>query len=233
MKKRFSTIQLLIILSVLSFSAQSLAQSRDFLFKYFKQKKTFTYGLNNRQTKMLVEPSSIYSGYIGIKYGNQLKHVITVNSTVFWIGDYQESPTLEPMEMQLNYVGLAEEFRFLKYNRWSFSSYIHLGAGKGRFRNSFPLGSRWLFPLETGIHGAYALNKWLEIKGGAGYRYVFHSQGLPLHGFYYKLSIGLNFQVFKSWALEVCKSISNYKRKLFPMVSPPYDSEGHLLAFSF
>ena len=147
---------------------------------------------------MLLEPSAIYCGYVGIKFGHQLKHVVTLNSTVFWVGNYRQSSGQEPMEIQLNYAGFAEEFRFWKHNRWSLSSYIHFGVGKGRFRLEHSVDSEWLYPIEMGIHGAYSINKWLEIRGGGGYRYIFNSKELPLHAFYYKLGVGLNFKEFKN-----------------------------------
>ncbi|GEM_PF-970397 len=209
-----SMIKMVLVLCCIHFSFHSFGQKSNLLFRYFKEKRTVTYGLNNRRTRMLSEPSSIYSGYVGIKFGNQLKHVVTLNSTVLWVGDYKETPYSDPLEVQLNYIGFAEEFRFWKHDQWSLNLYLHLGVGKGRFRSMTPVESRWLYPLEAGVHGAYSLNKCLELRGGVGYRYVFNSGELPLHGPYYKLGVGLDIKEFKSWSKEFCAFLSDFKRKV-------------------
>ena len=194
-------LRCLLVLIGFTFAEHSNGQLNDFLFGPFKEKKTVTYGLNNRRTSLLNENTTLYGGYIGIKFGGQLKHVITLNSTVFWVGEYDAPQGLQPTEVQLNYAGFAEEYVFWRYQKWAFSSYIHLGAGKGRFRtasfDNYPFATHWIFPAELGLQTGYSLNKWLELKAGGGYRYVMNAGDWPLHGFYYKLGAGLNFQEFK------------------------------------
>lgn len=207
---------ILLLVIGLSFSFLSNAQLNDFLFRHFKERKSVTYGLNNRRTSILNENSTIYGGYIGIKFGNRLKHVITLNSTVMWVGEPNADIGLEPVEVQLNFAGFSEEYVFWKHNQWAFSSYLHFGIGKGRFR-SIPEGlnpsfSQWVFPAEFGIHSAYSPNKWLELRTGGGYRYVFNSADWPLHGFYYKVGAGLNIREFENWVHQVSDLFKRLKR---------------------
>lgn len=193
----------LLLIIGLSISMPLNAQVNDFLFSHFKKKKTLTYGFNNRRTSLLYDHSTIYAGYVGIKFGSQLKHVITLNSTAFWVGNPERlaAEGLQPLEVQLNFVGLSEEFMFWKKNRWTFSSYIHLGAGQGRFRSIAPdqqiVDEQWMFPLELGIHSGYSPNSWLELRVGGGYRHLFKAGDWPLHGLYYKVGAGVNFRELK------------------------------------
>lgn len=177
----------------------SKAQFRDFLFGHFKEKKSITYGLNNRRTKLFQDRATIYGAYAGIQFGNDLKHVLTINSTLWWVGNDADHFSA-PSEVQLNFLGFSEEYVFWKKNRWSFSTYIHLGLGKARARatdfnlQTTPYLSRWVFPAEGGIHGEFTLNKWLSFRGGLGYRYVLNSSDWPLHGMYFKVGAGVKIK---------------------------------------
>lgn len=189
------------------FSFASYGQVGDFLFKYFKEKKSVTYGLNNRRTTVFQDKATIYGGYLGIKFGSQLKHVITLNSTVFWVGDYVDESGLNMAnEVQLNFVGFSEEFVFWRRNQWAFSSYLHFGLGKAKFRENNAvdiLENRLVYPLEFGIHSGYSPTEWLEFRLGGGYRYVLNSGEVSLHGFYYKIGAGLNLQKCKDWTKSI------------------------------
>lgn len=204
----------------ISISVSTFGQINDFLFRHFKEKKAITYGLNNRRTSILKDPSTIYSGYLGIQFGDKLKHAITLNSTVLWVGKPHETQTFEPTEAQLNFVGFSEEFEFLRHQNWCVSSYLHFGVGKARFRpiqaeNPSPFHSQWIAPFEAGIHLAYSPTKWLEIRTGGGYRYVFNSGDWRLHGFYYKVGAGLNIPELKDWVVDITDILKKFKRKPF------------------
>ncbi|MCG8576712.1 MAG: hypothetical protein MI810_17670 [Flavobacteriales bacterium] len=191
------------------------------MFRHFKEEKVVTYGLNNRKTRFLNDPSTLYGGYIGIKYGNRLKHVITLNSTVFWVGNELDNTNLTT-EVQLNFAGLSEEYVYWKTPKWNFATYLHFGAGKARFRSwnqpSNPsFSSRWVFPAELGLHSEFALNSWLGIRGGVGYRYVFNSSEWPLHGFYYKIGAGLNTQEFLVWLKDMKKFYKDISRRRYTL----------------
>lgn len=213
-----SRYNLIISLLIISFgySNNTNAQLNDFLFRHFKGKKAVTYGLNNRRTTLLYEPSTIYAGYIGIKFGNQLKHVITLNSTLLWVGEPKNDLAFSPTEVQLNFIGFSEEYVFLKHKKWAFSSYIHFGAGKANFRPIEPFSgldhTQWVFPSEFGIHTAYSLNKWLELRTGGGYRYVMNAGNWPLHGFYYKVGAGINFKSFEIWFDELKTNLRQFNQ---------------------
>ena len=195
-------------LILLSFVYTSNAQVGDFLFKHFREKKTVTYGLNNRRTSLLQENATIYGGYLGIKFGSQLKHMVTLNSTLLWVGNYiDQTGVSNPLEVQLNFIGFSEEFVFWKKNRWAFASYLHIGVGKARFRDAMVnedlLSNNFVYPGEAGIHSSYAPIDWLEFRLGGGYRYVFNSKEIPLNGFYYKVGAGINLQKFKDWGNQI------------------------------
>ena len=195
-----------LIFFCLSFT--SFGQMGDFLFKYFREKKSVTYGLNNRRTTLLQDNATIYGGYLGIKFGSQLKHMITFNSTLFWVGDYMDETGISnPLEVQLNFIGFSEEFVFWKKNRWAFASYLHIGAGQARFRETFMnedlFRDKLVYPGEIGLHSSFAPIEWLEFRIGGGYRYVFNSKEIPLNGFYYKVGAGINLQKFKDWGNQV------------------------------
>jgi len=172
-------------------------QIRDFLFGHFKEKKSITYGLNNRRTRIFQDRSTIYGAYIGIKFGERLKHVVTLNSTVLWVGS-NDIDFVQPTEVQLNFVGFSEEFEFWKKGRWSLSTYLHGGFGRAHARpvsapaNNDLFATQWVIPTEAGIHGEFSVNEWLSFRGGAGYRYVFNKEKWPLHGMYFKVGAGVN-----------------------------------------
>lgn len=175
------------------------AQLDRWFIKPFKQEKSVTYGLNNRRTQLFDENGTIYGAYAGIQFGNNLKHVATINSNVFWIGSNTEHFP-QASEVQLNFVGVSEEYIFWKRNQWSFNSYLHIGVGKARVRpvsaviQETPYASQWVVPLEGGIQNQYDINKWLSVRGGVGYRYVFNSNDWPLHGMYAKIGVGVKFK---------------------------------------
>ena len=66
------------------------------------EENSFTYGLHNRRTELMGNSCSIYGLVLGFPHSTRMKHMLTLNSTVFWIG---ENP-----EVQLNYFGFAEEY---------------------------------------------------------------------------------------------------------------------------
>ena len=206
----------LIILCLFIQTTPSYGQLNDFLFRHFRESKAVTYGLNNRKTRIMQSPTTLYGGYIGIKFGQQLKHVITLNSTAFWVGESANGGILH--EAQLNYAGFSEEFLFWQKNKWGFSTYLHIGLGKARFRPlSFDpalhtIQSKWIVPTEYGLQGTYALNNWLEIRSGFGYRYVLNAGDWPLHGFYYKVGAGINFKELEIWY----KDLRSMYQSIFP-----------------
>ena len=175
------------------------AQFDRFFIKPLKQEKSITYGLNNRRTRLFDDNGTIFGGFAGVQFGNNLKHVITINSTVFWIGN-EDSHFPEVSEVQLNFIGFSEEYVFWQRNRWNVSSYLHIGVGKASVRpvneslQSTPYASDWVIPGEAGIQSEHFLNKWLSVRGGFGYRYVFHSNDWPLHGIYAKVGAGIRIK---------------------------------------
>jgi hypothetical protein len=199
----------LVLIVSLSISIPINAQDNHRLLDHFKEKKKLTYGLNNRHTIILHERATIYAGFIGIKFGNRLKHVITLNSTGFWVGNPARLSVLgrQPVEAQLNFIGLSEEYLFWKKKRWALSSYMHMGVGKGRFRSVTPdmniVHTQWIYPLEMGLLTGYSPNPWLELRLGGGYRYTFNAGDWPLHSMYVKIGAGVNLRVLQSKLLQL------------------------------
>lgn len=205
----------LLLYHILLFATFSVAGQKNlaqFLLSPFKEKKTITYGLNNRRTLLLQDQSTIYGGYIGVKFGDRLKHVFTLNSTLFWVGEGDYVPNVT--ELQLNYLGFAGEYLFWQKEKWAFSSYMHGGAGKIRTVSnvlSNQTNKDWVFPLEAGLHAGYLPNNWLELRFGGGYRYVLSSGNVPLNGFYYKVGAGVNLRHLKSAYSKMCKQLKGFR----------------------
>lgn len=175
------------------------AQRGSFLFRHFQQEKSVTYGLNNRRTLLFRDNATIYGGYIGIQFGDNLKHVVTINSTILWTGNDTEHFS-QATEVQLNFIGFSEEFIFWKRKRWSFNTYLHFGVGKANARavnpvlQTSPYDSKWVLPFEAGLQNEYTINSWFSIRSGFGYRYVFNSGDWPLHGMYVKVGAGVKIK---------------------------------------
>jgi hypothetical protein len=182
-----------ILVSSLLYTTKSFGQLDSFLTAPFKDKKSFTYGLNNRRTILLNDHASIYGIYMGIQYGNRMKHVVTLNSTLLWAGNGPQ--------VRLSYVGFAEEFTFLSIRRLGLISYIHGGFGYASYRNlpGSAQASRRdaVGPLEMGIHLSYGLWDWLQLKGGAGYRIVLPNKNPELNSVYYKVGASVNLRLLK------------------------------------
>lgn len=181
------------ILCSFFFPIEASGQIDSLLIAPFKEKKSITYGFNNRRTFLLNSSSTIYGLYMGIQYGKRLKHVITINSNGFWAGEEQQ--------VQLLYGGLAEEFTFLSLKRFDFISYIHAGLGIARYREmnssgSYIISRELISPIELGIHGSFSVNSWLALNGGAGYRFVLLEEIDQLDHIYYKIGLSLSIEKF-------------------------------------
>jgi hypothetical protein len=205
-----------LIIWVLTLSSLSTnAQLKDFLFKNFHEKRTLTYGLNNRNTSLLQESSTIYAGYIGIKYGDRLKHVITLNSTFFWVGKQTTDQGTIPHEAQLNFVGLSEEYTFWKHNKISLTSYLQIGFGQARIRpvlnDSYTIRKN-VFPFEAGIHLGYSPLRWVDLRTGVGYRYTLNQGDWRLSSVYYRLGLAVNIKELKNWIKETQPIIDRIKK---------------------
>ena len=183
------------------------AQRIDNFFHHFQEERRIVYGLNNRQTRFLGDGSTLYGTYLGIEWGDRLRHVFTLNSTLFWVGRRNQL-NLETPQLHLNYFGIAEEYLFYRRGRWDFSSYWHMGVGKAYFRdqiNGVPgekIDSHWVIPLELGLQTEYHLNDWLSGKVGAGWRQVFLEETHALDGYYFKVAVGVNVRYIWARFLE-------------------------------
>ena len=181
-----------ILVACMLYSSTAQAQLDSILFEPFTLKRKLTYGLINRQTQLMDERSTIYGAYVGVKYGERMRHVFTINSNVVL-------PAYQQPRVQLGFVGLAEEYTFLTRGRFSFHLYTHLGFGSTRLVDevtSLPIPPRkWVCPVEGGLHTSYAVNSWFKLNAGAGYRSVFLYGSNELDGGYYK--VGLSMDVFR------------------------------------
>jgi hypothetical protein len=185
----------LIVALFLAINTGLFCQVDSLLLAPFKEKKSFTYGLNNRGTFLLSERGTIYGIYMGIQYGERMKHVITVNSNGFWIGQGDQ--------VRLIYAGIAEEFTFLVVKRFEFISYIHGGIGFANYRKVIVPGRyetdrELVSPFEFGIHASYQMLDWLELKGGGGYRVVLLNELNELNGVYYKVGASIKLKELRS-----------------------------------
>lgn len=145
--------------------------------------------MNNRRTFILDDFTTIYGIYAGVAYGEKVKHVLTLNSTLFYIGNKP------PNMVRLNFIGFSEEFYFFRRNKWAFCTYAH--GGVGQLNNSSPLialenRKEWVYPTEWGLHTEYSLWPWLNLRTGIGYRYVLNKPSLNIDGVYLKLGATLN-----------------------------------------
>lgn len=173
-------------------NTSAFCQIDSLLIAPFKEKKSFTYGINNRRTSLFNQNSTIYGIFMGIQYGERMKHVITMNSNICWAG--QED------QVRLTYAGFAEEFKFLSVKRFEFISYIHGGLGVATYRQlnsggQYQTHREVVSPLELGVHLSYQLLDWLQLKGGVGYRFVLLTETQELDNVYYK--VGLNVDIRK------------------------------------
>jgi hypothetical protein len=178
---------LLLLVMLLSVDSRVIAQQDFDPIHFYKGKKEFTYGLNNRRTHFLRDPSTIYGLYMGIEYSERLKHVITLNSNLFARED----------EVHLYYIGLSEEFLFLQKKKWDFSTYLHAGIGRLRPERSNKNPESWAYPLEAGLHVAWNWKPWLGLKSGGGYRFIFPEHLRLFEGWYYKAGISFNYTAWK------------------------------------
>ena len=184
------TFKLILVCVLLTSSAH--AQIDSLLIAPFKEKRKLTYGLINRQTQLMDEKSTIYGAYVGVKHGDRMKHVFTINSNVVL-------PAFQQPAVQLGFIGIAEEYTFLTRGRFSFHLYTHLGLGTTRLVDevtALPVPPRkWVVPLEGGLHTSFAVNSWLKVNAGAGHRSVALFGSDELDGGYYK--VGLSMDVFR------------------------------------
>jgi hypothetical protein len=185
------------IIATVSFAQSNTSDSSSFsAFSFYKSEARFTYGLNNRRTAFKENNSTIFGLYAGVEWGDKLRHVLTFNSTVFWIEQRNERGILETFH--LNYIGFAEEFDFFEHNRWLLTSYLHSGLGKYTLRTPQAIimneTSRWVVPLETGIQCSYNLLPWLRLIAGGGYRWILRDELSALNGVYYKASAAVNLK---------------------------------------
>lgn len=182
----------LVLLACMLFTSTAHAQIDSLLLAPFKEKRKLTYGLINRQTQLMDESSTIYGAYVGVKHGDRMKHVFTINSNVVL-------PAFQQPAVQLGFIGIAEEYTFLTRGRFSFHLYTHLGLGSTRLVDeitALPIPPRkWVLPLEGGLHTSFAVNSWLKANAGAGYRSVALYGSNELDGGYYK--VGLSMDVFR------------------------------------
>ena len=164
------------------------------------EENSFTYGLHNRRTELMGNSCSIYGLVLGFPHSTRMKHMLTLNSTVFWIG---ENP-----EVQLNYLGFAEEYAFFTRPKLEFVLYGHIGIGTTRFQSLSNLGepelSRQLAaPLELGVHASYRINSWMKFKTGIGHRTDLSAADIPLNAPYYKVGLAINiWELKKAWDTE-------------------------------
>ena len=188
--KRNIVFLLLILLSL-----EGTAQIRGFILNEFRKEKSVTIGLNNRHQKILHSPSTIYSGYIGIKYGERLKHVLTLNSSILWVGNAQTVLSADPIEAQLSFIGFSEEYIFLKWGKFEFSTYLQVAIGRVFLRSTLNqelIKKPNVYPLIGGVHCSYWVLPWLDLKLGGGYQHVVQEFNVPLNGIYYKIGLGVN-----------------------------------------
>ncbi len=168
--------------------------------RFYQSPASITYGLNNRRTSILGNSITIFGGYVGVQWGDRLKHVLTTNSSVFWI--QPNATTLPPRSYHLNYIGFAEEYALLRWKRWELVSFIHGGYGSFHERSfeasAFTYNKDWVIPVELGGHLAFGINEWLDAIGGAGHRWVLLDQTHALDGFYYKVSLSLDIKALRS-----------------------------------
>jgi len=183
-----------VVLACLFNGLAAHAQDDSVLPDPFSEPRSLTYGIWNRQTSLLDDRSTIYGLFVGVQHGKRMKHVFTVNSNVFWSGVPEER------EVQLNFVGFAEEYSFLFIDRFEFILHTHAGLGEARFRS--PSGSSnalrrdFIVPFEFGIHSTYHVNDWLKVTFGAGNRSVLFYGSNELNGGYWKLGVGVDLAEF-------------------------------------
>lgn len=187
---QLKTICLGVLLSTLYFPSQ--AQEKPlFSLSFLKEEKSFTYGLNNRRTNLLNDAGTIYGLYAGVSFGGRVQHVLTFNSTLFFIGE--EIPNTWNNRAQLTFIGFSEEYFFLQRNFYRLCTYFQVGIGKAIYNNSPAIPVRELgetiFPTEWGLHQEFILWEYLHLKTGGGYRWVLGNPQLPLDGFYYKIGV--------------------------------------------
>lgn len=180
-----------ILVLCLMINMGALSQVDSLFIAPFKEKKSLTYGLNNRRTFFLNQSTTIYGAYMGIQYGERMKHVITINSNPFWID--------EEDHVHLIYAGFAEEFTFLFVKRFEFISYIHAGLGFATYQTmtlpgEYETNRELVSPIELGVHTSYKVLDWLKLKGGVGYRIVLLDEINELNNVYFKIGLGVDIR---------------------------------------
>jgi hypothetical protein len=190
---------MMVMLLFASFHLGTMAQTFEPM-RFYKSPAKVTYGLNNRRTSLLGNSVTIFGGYIGVQWGERLKHVVTANSSIFWMRP--NANTLPPRSYHLNYIGLAEEYAFVQWNRWQLVSFLHAGWGSFHERkfeaNAFDYTLDWVLPLELGGHFSYGLTNWLDLIAGAGYRWVLLDESHTLDGLYYKASLSVDLKTLRN-----------------------------------
>jgi len=195
---RFVFIALVLALSApVSGYSQSLSNP----FESFKGGRELIYGIDNRRTHIKRQNTAIYGAYTGLSFGKKLRYKGTVSGTLFEVGEVVDANGVQ-RKNRLVFLSLGEEFDFYEIRRFSATTYMQMGLGKNFYREVdanggvLESGSKFIIPIETGLHFNYALTSYLKVKTGFGWRFVLPYESYDLSGYYVKLGLGFDVRDF-------------------------------------
>jgi hypothetical protein len=166
--------------------------------KALKGKRALIYGLDNRQTLIRGQASTIWGGYTGVSFSNKLR--LKAGVSVVWL-DQNLDTEEEGMRQQSTrwlLTTLGEEFDFLIIGRFRLTAYGQMGLGFDFLRNQTAQNPEAgfeqnpLITLELGSHANYYVWPWAALKVGGGWRGAAPRAQRHLGGLYLKLAVGLD-----------------------------------------
>lgn len=194
---------LLLSVVLITSASQVFGQKLSDLVDLYKEEAEFTFGLNHRRTHIYNEFGTIYGAFFGLNFDRRLKNTFLFSSTIFPIGKASDLDA-SYKRTRLHFAGVTEEYTYFKRNRFRLSTYASLGYGISQYELLSPQGLVMeqgrvgIMPLELGLHAAYELIPWLELRVGAGWRFFLLGHDKGLSGYYAKVALGLKYTALKN-----------------------------------
>jgi hypothetical protein len=183
---------------------QLFAQKFHDPFALAKGKPSFIYGLDNRSTHLYGQSASIFGVYSGIGFKERkLRFKIGLNASQPF--SWQQQATDSTFQSGvLAFVSIGEEMEMFRFHRMAIHSYFNIGLGyflSTKGQNLAPTLASYrkqlIAPLEIGLVKGYDITRYLTLKVGGGWRFMFPDTQHRLSGLFLKLSAQFRWSDWK------------------------------------
>ncbi len=152
-----------------------------------KQRPSFYFGFNNRNSFIENSRAKIFGALIGVSYGNRLFCAIGYNQLYppathfdeqyyFVNKDNKKDSVTE--KLKLYYISVSVEYAFYTTKHWYLSMPLQIGVGDTYYKYelngmNYRVGENLNFVYEPAVSVQYKFTKYVGVGANIGYRFMF------------------------------------------------------------